>query len=216
MIKEKYRLMLPTYWYENEVAEYHFEGVGGETDLQITNVSELGKQLILKTATYSLDVWEWVFFGRTQIGSHDKRRMLVRNKYRTKARFTLPTLRSLGREYGDLKDVTEDFLNKVIMFEFINSKHIDLPQLKEQFNYLRPVHVVKNQATVMNPTNSIGMNPSVRSFGIDYPRTNTFIAMDEKQKGRIFKEPMSVKGNIRIHDVPYPICGTFSCTPEEV
>lgn len=63
MIPLKYREILPPYWYENHVAMFHFEGAGNETDYQKAVIQELGKQFALPYATYSLDVWEWIFFG---------------------------------------------------------------------------------------------------------------------------------------------------------
>jgi hypothetical protein len=63
MIPERYRKMLPPYWYENHVAMYHFEGGGAELGRQKEKIKELGNQFLLPYATYSLDVWEWIYFG---------------------------------------------------------------------------------------------------------------------------------------------------------
>lgn len=63
MIPFKYRSKLPPYWYENTVAELHFEGAGGEADYQEEKMKEIGNQFLLPYATYALDVWEWIYFG---------------------------------------------------------------------------------------------------------------------------------------------------------
>ncbi len=63
MIPLKYQRKLPLYWYENQVAEMHFEGAGSETDHQTDKIRQMGRQYLLPFATYSLDVWEWIYFG---------------------------------------------------------------------------------------------------------------------------------------------------------
>ncbi|MED4581887.1 hypothetical protein P9578_03740 [Brevibacillus choshinensis] len=68
MIPERYRRMLPPQWYENNVAELHFEGTGGEVDQQTLKIKDLGNQFLLPYATFSLDVWEWIYFGGESSG----------------------------------------------------------------------------------------------------------------------------------------------------
>lgn len=63
MIPLKYRRKLPPQWYENQVAELHFEGAGSAIDYQEEKIREQGQQYLLPYATYSLDIWEWIFFG---------------------------------------------------------------------------------------------------------------------------------------------------------
>ncbi|EMT54226.1 hypothetical protein I532_01430 [Brevibacillus borstelensis AK1] len=141
MIPLKYRERLPSYWYENTVAEYHFEGAGSEMDSGKQAIIDLGNQFLLPYATYSLDVWDWIFFGQVQRGTNQKRRDDLKKKYLSKARFTLTTLRTIGAMAGALRRVSEDFPNKRIYFDFEAIAPLDLESLYADFERIRPVHV---------------------------------------------------------------------------
>jgi P2-related tail formation protein len=141
MIPLKYRERLPSYWYENTVAEYHYEGAGSEMDRGKQAIIDLGNQFLLPYATYSLDVWDWIFFGQVQRGTNQKRRDDIKKKYLSKARFTLTTLRTIGAMAGALRRVSEDFPNKRIYFDFEAIAPLDLESLYADFERIRPVHV---------------------------------------------------------------------------
>ncbi|MED0735680.1 hypothetical protein [Aneurinibacillus thermoaerophilus] len=63
MIPLRYREILPSYWYENEAAIYHFEAAKTALDTEEQQTDEWSKQFLLPSATYGLDIWEWIYFG---------------------------------------------------------------------------------------------------------------------------------------------------------
>jgi len=141
MIPLRYREKVPRQWYETHVAETHFEAAGGEIDYQKERSKDIQNQFALPYATWGLDIWDWIYFGEKQIGSDEERREAVRRKNLAKARFTLPTLRTIGSAVGDLKDVEEIFSQKKITFHFRSMDTSRIPQLLGDFHHIRPVHV---------------------------------------------------------------------------
>lgn len=150
MIPLKYRELLPPYWYENEVAETHFLAAGQENTFQKEKIQDVGRQFLLPQATYSLDIWDWIYFGETQVGSFEERRLNIIRKRLSSLPFTLETLRSIGKEAGDLTGIEEDFLRKEITFHFKNTRTVHVTQLLEDIEAIRPVHVKKANVTLFD------------------------------------------------------------------
>jgi hypothetical protein len=213
MIPERYREQLPPYWYENEVAEYHFTAMGEETDCQMEKIRELGRQFLLPYATYGLDVWDWIFFGDTQIGTIEQRRADIRKKNFAKARFTLETLRAIGQMGGKLEKITENFANKEIWFEFSDAP-VNLAQLSQDFERIRPVHVKRCQAVVNTRGERIVVSTAARFFEVEYPLCGLFYPEDDLE-GRIYRESLTVGEAARTHTVDYPLANAFYPVSEQ-
>lgn len=89
MIPERYRAKLPPYWRENNVAIYHFEAAAGEIDFQKARKEDLDRQMNIKTATWGLVYWEYIFKVTPKLGdSYDIRRARVVAKYLKRNPFT--------------------------------------------------------------------------------------------------------------------------------
>ncbi|ADO57414.1 putative phage tail protein [Paenibacillus polymyxa] len=143
MIPLRYREMLPPHMYEIDMAERHFGVMELVVDDREKSIDDLGNQFVLKTATWSLPIWEWMYFRQEQIGTLEQRRDAIRRKRWAKRPFTLPTLRLIGNKYGNLLDVQEDFLAKQIRFVYSVESDLDIKSLMEDFEYIRPVHINK-------------------------------------------------------------------------
>ncbi|OMF31953.1 putative phage tail protein [Paenibacillus peoriae] len=143
MIPLRYREMLPPHMYEIDMAKRHFDVMELVVDDREKSIDDLGNQFVLKTATWSLSIWEWIYFRQEQIGTLEQRREAIRRKRWAKRPFTLPTLRLIGNKYGNLLDVQEDFLAKQIRFVYSVESDLDIKSLMEDFEYIRPVHINK-------------------------------------------------------------------------
>ncbi|MGC5327114.1 hypothetical protein [Brevibacillus sp. SYSU BS000544] len=208
MIEEKYRERLPPYWYENKVAEYYFEGSGQEVFQQSEVIQDLSKQMVLPFATYSLDTWDWIFFGDTQMGNQQERRKGIQNKNLAKSSFSMETLRQMGVIAGKLDKVTENFVTREIMFEFSDIMPVYLIDLERDFERIRPVHVQGSQALIKSSGGAVIVNAYVRSFEVDYPICGTFYPEDGLE-GRIYRESIALKSAARTHNVNYPLTNEF-------
>lgn len=208
MIPAHYREKLPPYWYENEVAEYHFEGAGGESAFQSEKIAELGKQFLLPYATYSLDVWDWLFFGETKLGTKEERREAIRRKNLAKSRFTLQTLYSIGRAAGNLLEISEDFARKEITFQFSDSQPVKLLTLTRDFERIRPVHVIGSQSVVRSIPEAVVVGGLIRCHTIDYLLCGTFYPEDDLE-GRIYRESVAIADVARSHTINYPLANMF-------
>ncbi|MGG0752811.1 putative phage tail protein [Brevibacillus laterosporus] len=94
MIPEKYRIVLPPYWYENQVAVHHFEAGEAERAYQQTRKLDLERQTMITTVTWGLPYWEYMFQVTPKQGdSYETRRARVMAKYRERLPFT-PALAS--------------------------------------------------------------------------------------------------------------------------
>ncbi|SEB28007.1 DUF2313 domain-containing protein [Paenibacillus sp. 276b] len=133
MIPVRYREVLPPYWYENEVAGWHFGVMEEEIDLREKKMDELVDQFLLQRATWGLDLSEWIYFRTEQIGTIDQRREAIRRKRLAKKPFKLPILRQIGSQYGKLLQVREEFLAKEIHFEYDSSSPINMAGLFYDF-----------------------------------------------------------------------------------
>lgn len=118
MIPVRYREVLPPYWYENEVAGWHFGVMEEEIDLREKNMDELVNQFLLQRSTWGLSLWEWIYFRSEQVGTIANRREAIRRKRLAKKPFKLSILRQIGAQYGKLLKVTESFESKEIYFEY--------------------------------------------------------------------------------------------------
>ncbi|MGG4454460.1 putative phage tail protein [Brevibacillus porteri] len=148
MIPERYRRLLPQQWYENKIAELHFEGAMSALDAHAQKRSDVEHQFFPLTATWGLDVWDWIYFGNKQLMPVDDRRKNIQRKHWGRLPFTMPVLRSLGQTVGDLISVTEDFSKKEIEFEFSLQLPIDLIMLHDMFEQMRPVHVNRERIVI--------------------------------------------------------------------
>ena len=143
MIPLRYREMLPPHMYEIDMAERHFGVMELVVDEREKSIDDLGNQFVLQRATWSLPIWEWIYFRQEQIGTLEQRRDAIRRKRWAKRPFTLSTLRLIGRKYGNLLDVQENFLKKTILFVYAVDAPLDVKSLMEDFEYIRPVHINK-------------------------------------------------------------------------
>lgn len=142
MIPERYREMLPPYWYENRVAEYYFEGVAVPVDDYAARRGELGLQFFPLLATYALDVWDWIYFGQKQPLGTEERRKNIQRKHWARLGFTPSVLRAIGLSASTLKNVqmVEDFLGKVIHYVYPIEDLFDTKHVVQSVERIRPVH----------------------------------------------------------------------------
>ncbi|MBG9798252.1 DUF2313 domain-containing protein [Brevibacillus laterosporus] len=98
MIPEKYRAILPPYWYENQVAVHHFEAGEAERAYQQARKLDLERQTMITTATWGLPYWEYMFQVTPKQGdSYETRRARVMAKYRERLPFTPALADSITR-----------------------------------------------------------------------------------------------------------------------
>lgn len=148
MIPERYRSMLPPQWYENDVAEYHFEGSAEAIDAFNTQREDILQQFSPWSATWGLDVWDWIYFGEKQLLTIEERRKNILTQHWERSPFTMPVLLSLGRAVGELISVSEDFEVKEIIFSFQQNTPVDLLTLHRTFERMRPVHVNRERIII--------------------------------------------------------------------
>ncbi|KZE55778.1 hypothetical protein AV540_00040 [Brevibacillus parabrevis] len=213
MIPERYRQMLPPQWYENKVAEYHFEGTATAVDAFAAEREDVLRQFHPWTATWGLDVWDWIYFGQKQLLGVEERRKNIRQKHWARLPFTLATLKTMGQSAGKLESVKEDFENKEIIFEYSGIGPVQLVDLSRNFEEIRPVHVNGSKAIVRSKRESILVSAFARSFDAEYPICGLFYAEDDLE-GRIFKESMAIQEIARTSPVNYPLTDTFYPVPE--
>ncbi|PRA04820.1 MULTISPECIES: DUF2313 domain-containing protein [unclassified Paenibacillus] len=169
MIPVRYREVLAPYWYENEVAGWHFGVMEEEMDLRAEKMSELVNQFLLQWSTWGLDLWEWIYFRTEQVGPLANRREAIRRKRLAKKPFKLPILRQLGAQYGKLLQVKEEFLAKEIHFEYEGSSPINMAGLFTDFEYIRPVHINRAVPVAKTTTPAITMTGKGYSHSVDFP-----------------------------------------------
>ncbi|WP_289137889.1 putative phage tail protein [uncultured Brevibacillus sp.] len=148
MIPERYKRMLPPQWYENKLAEYHFEGATAAVDVQEVKRLDIERQFFPLSATWGLDIWEWIYFGKKQLLSIEERRKNIQSQHWAKLPFTMPVLKSLGMTVGQLLSVSEDFASKEIVFSFHQDKPVDSLALHHIFERMRPVHVNRERIVI--------------------------------------------------------------------
>ncbi|MGZ0050901.1 hypothetical protein [Brevibacillus gelatini] len=142
MIPERYRQMLPPYWYENEVAEYHFEGAASAVDSFNAQREDLLRQFSPLSATWGLDIWDWIYFGKKQLLSIEERRKNIQQKHWAYLGFTPSVLRAIGYSSSDTKRVRmiEDFDKKVIRYVYLVEDLFDTKNAVQAVEKIRPVH----------------------------------------------------------------------------
>lgn len=151
MIPERYKRRLPRYWYENEVAEYHFEGTGNAIDVMDAQRRDIEVQFFPSTATWGLDIWDWVYFGQKQLLSIEERRKAIQRKHWSHLGFRPSVLRAIGLSASSLDIVImqEDFMNKVIRYVFRADDVFDTSHVIHAVESIRPVHC---NGVVLEPT----------------------------------------------------------------
>lgn len=142
MILERYRQMLPPYWYENEVAEYHFEGAASAVDAFNAQREDLLQQFSPWSATWGLDIWDWIYFGKKQLLSIEERRRNIQQKHWAYLGFTPSVLRAIGYSSSALKKVqmVEDYLGKIIHYVYLIEDAFDTKNAVQAVERIRPVH----------------------------------------------------------------------------
>ncbi|MED4749959.1 hypothetical protein [Brevibacillus choshinensis] len=142
MILERYRRMLPPYWYENEVAEYHFVGTSSVTDAFDAQRQDVLQQFSPWSATWGLDIWDWIYFGRKQGLSIEERRKNIQQKHWSYLGFTPSVLRAIGWSSSPSKRVQmiEDFNKKVIRYVYPFEDQFDIRNAIQAVEKIRPVH----------------------------------------------------------------------------
>lgn len=204
MIPERYRRMLPPQWYENDVAEYHFGGSEAVIDAFNLQREDILQQFSPWSATWGLDIWDRIYFGNKQLQSIEERRKNIKRKHWARLPFTLPVLKAMGQAAGKLEKVTEDFLNKEIVFEFSVEKPVNVVGLSKDFEGIRPVHVNSSRALVNSRGETILFLSATRFSNVEYQICGTFYPEDDME-GRIFRETVETVGDARFHSVDYPI-----------
>ena len=142
MIPERYRQMLPPQWYENKVAEYHFEGAATAVDAFAAEREDVLRQFHPWTATWGLDVWDWIYFGQKQLLGVEERRKNIRQKHWAYLGFTPSVLRAIGYSSSAFKRVRmiEDFEKKVIRYVYPVEDRFDTKNAVQAVEKIRPVH----------------------------------------------------------------------------
>lgn len=142
MIPERYRTMLPPYWYENTVAQYHFEGAGTEVDVFDQQRENVLQQFAPWSATWGLDVWDWIYFGWKQSLPLEERRKNIQRQHWAKLGFTPSVLRAIGLNASTLKKVqmVEDFDKKLIHYVYPVEDQFDTNHAVQSVETIRPVH----------------------------------------------------------------------------
>lgn len=151
MILEKYRKMLPPYWYENRVAEYHFEGAATPVDHYSEKRDELNQQLFPLSATWGLDYWDWIYFGKKQSSNLTQRRKNIQQQHWAYLGFAPEVLRAIGiaSSEGKKVEMIEDFPNKLIRYVYPIEDQFDIRHAMSSVEKIRPVHC-----------NGVGLEPT--------------------------------------------------------
>ncbi|GED55835.1 DUF2313 domain-containing protein [Brevibacillus borstelensis] len=142
MIPERYRRVLPPQWYENKAAEYHFEGASAAVDAYAEKRRDLEQQFFPLSATWGLDFWDWIYFGKKQSLSIEERRKNIQSQHWAYLGFTPSVLRAIGLSASKLKNVQmiEDFTAKVIHYVYQIEDWFDTRHAVQSVEKIRPVH----------------------------------------------------------------------------
>lgn len=207
MIPVRYREVLPPYWYENEVAGWHFGVMEEEIDLRSEKMSELVNQFLLQRSTWGLDLWEWIYFRTGQVGSLANRREAIRRKRLAKKPFKLPILWQLGTQYGKLLQVKEEFLAKEIHFEYEGSSPINMAGLFTDFEYIRPVHINRAVPVAKTTTPAITMTGKGYSHSVDFPICGLEMPLELGTSGVLATQNITVAATAAHARIDTPITG---------
>lgn len=207
MIPIRYREVLPPYWYENEVAGWHFCVMEEEVDSREKKMDDLVDQFLLKRATWGLGLWEWIYFRAEQVGTIEQRREAILRKRLAKKPFKLSILRQLGAQYGKLLDVKEDFLAKEIHFEYDTSSPISLEGLFGDFEYIRPVHINRAVPVAKASTSTITLSAKAYSHRIDFPICGLEMPTETGTSGAVAKQHITIGAATTRAGIDSPITG---------
>jgi hypothetical protein len=207
MIPVRYREVLPPYWYENEVAGWHFGVMEEEIDLRAKKMDELVDQFLLQRATWGLDLWEWIYFRSDQLGTIEQRREAIRRKRLAKKPFKLPILRQIGLQYGKLLKVTEEFLAKEIHFEYDGSSPINVAGLFDDFEYIRPVHINRAVPVAKTATPAITLGGKGYSHSVDFPICGFEMPQELGTSGVLATQNITMAATTAYSRIDSPITG---------
>ncbi|WP_400162477.1 hypothetical protein ACAF76_002520 [Brevibacillus sp. TJ4] len=142
MIPDRYTQVLPPYWYENEVANYHFTGASSSIDDFDERRREIAQQFIPYRATWGLDYWDWLYFGKKQTSTPNERRRNLQRQHWAYLGFTPSVLRAIGLTASPSKKVemVEDFEQKVIRYAHSADESFDYNHAILAVEKIRPVH----------------------------------------------------------------------------
>ncbi|NGQ95001.1 DUF2313 domain-containing protein [Brevibacillus sp. SYP-B805] len=175
MIPERYRKKLPPYWYENKVAEYHFEGAGAAIDALNAQREDVEAQMSPWSATWGLVIWDWIYFGIKQSGSIEERRKNIQRKHWAFLGFTPGVLRAIALSASTLKrvDMVEEFGTKMIRYVFPDEDTFDSKHAVSSVEKIRPVHC---NGVVLEPVSrlSIELQDTLVVEVKEYHRVNEF------------------------------------------
>lgn len=151
MILEKYRRELPPYWYENRVAEYHFEGATTPVEHYAEKRDDLRKQLFPLSATWGLDYWDWIYFGKKQSSGLEQRRKNIQQQHWAYLGFAPEVLRAIGFASSESKrvEMIEDCSHKLIRYVYPMEDRYDTQHTVTAVENIRPVHC-----------NGVGLEPT--------------------------------------------------------
>jgi hypothetical protein len=142
MIPDRYKRLIPPYWYENKVAEYHFTGASTPIELFAEQRREITEQPIPYLATWGLDYWDWLYFGKKQTSDLNERRRNMQRQHWAYLGFTPSVLRAIGQSASSSKKVemVEDFQQKVIRYAYPADESFDHNHAVLAVEKIRPVH----------------------------------------------------------------------------
>lgn len=207
MIPVRYREVLPPFWYEHEMATWHFGVMEEAIDDCGRKMKEIQNQFLLQRASWGLSVWEWIYFHKEQTGSIEERREAIRRKRLARKACKLPLLRQIGGQYGKLLDVTEEFKLKEIHFEYAATAPIDMSGLFSDFEYIRPVHIHRAVpvAKIVSPT--IEVSSKAYQYKIDFPICGLEIPAESGASGTLAIQNISLGYTINQAKIDSPITG---------
>ncbi|MEY8748635.1 hypothetical protein AB9M62_57280 [Bacillales bacterium AN1005] len=207
MIPVRYREVLPPYWYENEVAVWHFSAMEEEINLREQKMNDLVNQFLLQRATWGLGIKEWIYFREERTGSLANRREAIRRKRLAKKPFKLPILRQIGSQYGKLLQVREEFLAKEIHFEYDSSSPINMAGLFGDFEYIRPVHINRAVPVVQAPKSTITLGAKAYGHSVDFPICGLEMPLELGTSGVLATQNMTVAAAVAHARIDSPITG---------
>lgn len=215
MIPTRYRAMLPPYWYEDQHAEQHFTLAEEMMDEQADQNLSRADEYVLQRATNGLDVWDWMYFRKSQPGTYAQRREAIRQKRLAKRPFTLTTLRLLASKYGRLKDIQERYAEGEINFIFTAGEFVDLQGLSQDFEYIRPVHINGHMPILQNTAEIIQLQPQAYYHSVDFPICGLEMPLDAGTSGQLVSETIMTIGTGHYFGIDSPIAGLETARGEE-
>lgn len=207
MIPVRYCEVLPPYWYEHEVAGWHFGVMEEEIDERNRKMKEIQNQFLLQRASWGLPLWEWIYFHREQTGSIEERREAIRRKRLAKKACKLPLLRQIGGQYGKLLDITEEFKLKEIHFEYDSKAPIDMSGLFSDFEYIRPVHILRAVPVVKTVSPTIEVSSQAYHHEIDFPICGLEVPAESGASGTLAIQNISLGYATNQAKIDSPITG---------